>query len=153
MTQPIKGQAYDFYVGLDDINESFSFVTNPTIEAGDFQVSVDGGALANITTLPVVTPSGSQSVKVSLSASEMSGDKVVVLGSDAADDEWGDIQAFLDLETGTTQTVIDILEGDHVETRDRLIINKKDTTDSVLDKSITGSLLSASVTIQTLETT
>jgi len=152
MSQPIKGQPYDFYLALTDIEDPVFFVTDPTIAAGDFKVSIDGGGLSNLAVLPSVTPSGSQSLKVSLSALEMSGDKVVVIGNDVAGDEWGDILAFLDLESGTSQTVIDILEGDHIETRDRLIINRKDTTDPVLDKSITGSLLSANVTVKTLET-
>ena len=151
MGQPIKGQAYEFFMSLTDINDPAFFINNPTLAAGDFKVSVDGGALSNLSTLPAVTPIGSSIVKFNLSAIEMSGDKVVVTGKDAAGEEWGDILAFLDLETGTIQTMLDIIEGDHRESSANLKIFKKGTTEIVLEKDITGSLLSTDITVNTLE--
>jgi len=151
MAQPQKGIAYEFYLSLTEVNDPVFFITNPTIATGDFKVSVDGGALANLSTLPVVTPASSSVVKINLSSIEMGGDKIVVVGKDLAGEEWGDIMAFLDVETGTLQTVLDILEGDHIETSIRLIINKKDTVTPVLDKKIAGSLLQPDVTVTTVE--
>ena len=93
MSQPQKGIAYEFFISLTDIFDPVFFIANPTIAAGDFKVSKDGGALVNLTTLPVVAPALSNVVKVNLSALEMGGDKIVVTGKDALGDEWGDILA------------------------------------------------------------
>jgi hypothetical protein len=68
-----------------------TFQTNPTIASGDFKVSIDGEALNNLATLPTVTPAGGKMVKISLSADEMNGDNIMVVGSDAAGAEWCDV--------------------------------------------------------------
>jgi len=150
MAEPVKGVAYEFPVGLDSVLVT-GFQVNPTIAAGDFQISKDFGAFANLATLPVVTPAGSTSVKVSLSALEMTADKILILAKDAAGDEWEEMQAFIDAPAGSSETVLDIIEGDHIETSQTLVINKKDTTTPVLSKVITGSLLTDNVTIRTIE--
>ena len=67
------------------------------LAAGDFQISIDGGAFANLATLPTVTPAGGRAVKISLSAAEMTGDNIVVQAVDAAGAEWCDL--FIDIET------------------------------------------------------
>lgn len=146
-----KGVAYDFYVSLTDLGDPQQFVTDPTIEAGDFKRSVDGGTFANLATLPVVEPSGSSTVKISLSSAEMSGNKVVVEGKDASGEEWGDISVFLDNPEGTVDSVLDIIEGDHDETSTSLKVFKKGTTTTVLDKVVAGSLLRSDVTVTTRE--
>jgi len=151
MSEPIKGQAYEFFISLTDINDPQFFIVNPTIAAGDFKLSVDSGALGNLATLPVVAPAGSSSVKVNLSASEMAGDKIVVLGKDAVGEQWGDIAAFIDAPGGSSETVLDIIEGDHRESSVNLKIFKKGTSTIVLEKDITGSFLRSDITINTLE--
>lgn len=90
-TFPLKNASYSFYVSLVSQADLTEFQVNPTIAVGDVKVSVDGGAYANITTLPVVTPAGSSSVKVSLSASEMNGDDVLVQFVDVAGGQWCDL--------------------------------------------------------------
>lgn len=150
MAEPVKGQAYEFPVGLDSVLGT-GFQVNPTIAAGDFTISKDFGTFVNLATLPVVTPAGSTSVKIALSAAEMTADKVFILAKDAAGNEWEEMQAFIDAPVGTTDTILDIIEGDHIETSQTLVINKKDTTTPVLSKVITGSLLSDNVTIRTIE--
>lgn len=88
---PVKAEDFVIYVALQDAADPKSFKTNPTIAAGDFKVSKDGGALANLTTLPVVTPAGSTLLKIALSATEMTADNVVVVGIDqTATKEWAD---------------------------------------------------------------
>jgi len=89
-TFAIKGQAYTFYVSLLSQADKDIFQVNPTLAAGDVKVSIDGGALNNLATLPVVTPAGSKLVKVDLSAEEMNGDHINVVFSDQAGDEWCD---------------------------------------------------------------
>lgn len=88
---PVKGVVYEFDVSLESVASSGHFQVNPTLAAGDVQVSKDGGALANLATLPTVTPAGGRIVRVQLSATEMDADKVTVVFADAAGDEWLDL--------------------------------------------------------------
>lgn len=88
---PVKGEDFVIYVTLQDATDPTSFKSNPTIASGDFKVSKDGGALTNLTTLPSVEPASSVLVKISLSATEMTADSVVVVGIDqTATKEWAD---------------------------------------------------------------
>jgi hypothetical protein len=66
------------------------YQVNPTLAPGDAKISKDGGPLANLATLPVVTPAGSRLVRVSLSATELTCKQAVVQLVDAAGDEWQD---------------------------------------------------------------
>lgn len=151
MAEPVNGVAYTVPpFGLDSVSATV-FQVAPTIVAGDFTISKDFGAFANLATLPTVSPSGSSSVKIELSATEMTADKIRILGVDAAGDEWNPIEITIDVPAGSTDSILDIIEGDHVETSQALLINKKGTTTPVLSKVITGSLLTDNVTIRTIE--
>lgn len=150
MAEPVKGVAYDFYMSLD-AQATSGFQDDPTIEAGDFQISKDGGAFSNLTTLPTVTPSGSPSVRVQLSATEMDADKVYIVAEDQSGAEWNVAVVFIDVPEGSSQSVLDILEGDHRETSTSAVIYKKNTTTPVLSKTVSGSLLNSAVTITTTE--
>lgn len=92
---PKKNTAYKFFVGLVDQANTKLLKANPTIASGDFKVSIDGGALANLTTLPSVSPAAGRSVMIDLSASEMNGDNIVVKCIDAAGAEWCDLMVAL----------------------------------------------------------
>lgn len=151
MAEPVRGVAYDFFLGLTSILDSQEFLVDPTIVAGDFQISKDGGAYVNLATLPVVLPAVSVSVLVSLSATEMDADKVVITAIDISADEWNDVFAFIDAPVANSQSAVDILEGDHIEDSTSLIINLKGTSTPVISKQIGGSLLTSGVTIRTLE--
>jgi len=88
---PKKNEDFLLRVSLNDFSSGGSFKANPTIEAGDFKVSIDGGALTNLTTLPTVSPAGSVLVLISLSAAEMNGDVIAVVGIDqTTNKEWAD---------------------------------------------------------------
>ena len=88
---PVRGEDFVLYVALVDAADPKSFKANPTIAAGDWKVSKDGGALANLTTLPVVEPASSIWVKIALSATEMTADSVAIQGIDqTATKEWAD---------------------------------------------------------------
>lgn len=86
---PKNGVAYIFYGCLVSQADTKLFKSGPTLAAGDFKVSIDGGAFANLATLPTNTP-GTFSVKFSLSSGEMTGDNILVVASDAAGAEWCD---------------------------------------------------------------
>ena len=102
---PIRGNAYVLYLSLVDANDPTRFKANPTIEAGDFQISKDGGPFLNLETTPEVRPSGDVAVKVSLSPSEMNSNKVSILGKDQAGEEWQEVSVFIDAPSGTTTIV------------------------------------------------
>ncbi len=88
---PTKNEDFVIYVGLEDMSNPGEFKANPTIAAGDFQVSKDGGTFANLTTLPTVTPASGRTVKISLSATEMNADNVVIQCVDqTSPKEWAD---------------------------------------------------------------
>lgn len=87
---PKYGTQFIFYVSLVSQANTKTFQTNPTLAAGDVKISVDGGAEANLTTLPTVTPAGGKRVKVTISSTEMQGDNLTVIFSDVAGAEWCD---------------------------------------------------------------
>lgn len=86
-----KNTAFKFYIGLVDQSNTKLLKANPTIASGDFKVSIDGGAFANLTTLPSANPASGRAVMVDLSASEMNGDNVIVQCVDASGAEWCDL--------------------------------------------------------------
>lgn len=88
---PVKNEDFIIRVALNDFSNPGSFKSNPTIAAGDFKVSIDGGALANLATLPSVSPASSIWVLITLSAAEMNGDVIAIQGIDqTAPKEWSD---------------------------------------------------------------
>jgi hypothetical protein len=88
---PIKGVEFITYIALRDNANPGSFKANPTIASGDFKVSIDGGALANLSTLPSVAPASSIWVKITLSTSETNGDNIAVQCIDqTSPKEWAD---------------------------------------------------------------
>lgn len=97
MTTPKKNTAYELSISLVDAASPTSLKANPTLATGDFKISIDNGAFTNLASLPVVEPAGSILVKVSLSASEMNGDKVTIWAKDAAGAEWEETTIFLDV--------------------------------------------------------
>lgn len=94
---PIKNQEFIFHLGLRDATSPDSFKAAPTIASGDFKVLtwVPGSptpALVNLATLPFVEPVGSVVVLVQLTAAEMNGDVVTIVGIDqTATKEWADV--------------------------------------------------------------
>lgn len=87
---PKRGVELIFYVGLVSQSDTKTLQANPTLFSGDVKVSKDGGAFANLTTLPTVTPAGGKAVKVTLSATEMEADNLTVVFADASGAEWCD---------------------------------------------------------------
>jgi len=152
MSLPVKAESYTFYVSLVDISDPDNFKVNPTIAAGDFQISIDDAVFTNLTNLPSVTPANSIQVKIVLTATEMNGDKINVQGIDAAGNEWQDAYIAIDVPRGSVETLFDIDEGDRTESNTRLTIKRKGTDIILIDKEITGSLLDNEITLRTTET-
>lgn len=108
MSTPKKNAAYSFDLSLYDVTSNAAFKSSPTIATGDFKVSIDNGALANLATLPTVSPAASIIVNFSLSAAEMNGDKIVIQCIDAAGSEWGDAVVTLNTSTKTIDDLNDV---------------------------------------------
>jgi len=69
---------------------ALDYKSNPTLAAGDFQVSTDGSAWTNLDTLPSLSPAADNQVKFTVSVAEMTGKQISVRAVDAAGDEWED---------------------------------------------------------------
>lgn len=88
---PKKNQAWSCDIFLEDLAVAGSFKSSPTLASGDFKVSKDNGAQANLATLPTVSPAAGVIVSVVLSATEMNADKVTIVGIDqTTPKEWAD---------------------------------------------------------------
>ena len=67
------------------------FKSSPTLATGDFKIEKDGGAAANLATLPTVVPAAGSSIDITLSAAEAQCKQAVIRGIDASGAEWDDI--------------------------------------------------------------
>jgi hypothetical protein len=97
---PKKNAEFITYISLE-ATAGGSFVASPTLAAGDFKVSIDGAATANLSTLPTNTPAASGQVKITLSAAEMNGDNIIVTCKDAAGAEW--LPVTINIQTSARQ--------------------------------------------------
>ncbi len=98
---PKINTAFVCYIGLVSQADTKSFQSNPTLATGDAKVSIDGGALNDLATLPDVDPNSSKLVKIALSAAEMNGANIQVVLSDAAGAEWCD--CIINIQTTANQ--------------------------------------------------
>lgn len=91
-----------FYAGLLDAVIPGALKASPTLAAGDFQISKDGGAFANLGTLPTVTPAAGRAVKFTLSQAETNADNIVIQCVDqTSPKEW--VDAFILIQTAAKQ--------------------------------------------------
>ena len=104
---PIAGQPYSYVLCLLSADEPNRFRVNPTLEAGDVQVSTDFGAPVNILTLPTVI-GGSSLVLVTLAAAEV-GSQTDILFHDVVGDEWAD--AHTPLQASTTDATLAAIQA------------------------------------------
>lgn len=161
---PKRATAYVFFVSLVSQANTKVMQSSATLAAGDVKVSKDGGALANLTTLPAVTPGSSKLIQVDLSAAEMTADNVTLIFSDAAGSEWCDltvnirttaqqiddlatqasvntIDDFLDTEIAAIKAKTDSLPSDPADASDiaasfTTVNGKLDTIDDFLDTEV-----------------
>lgn len=86
-----KNVARTLYIpGLFSQADTKLFQANPTIAAGDFKYSLDGGAWTNLATLPDVYPAAGTQVRLQIAQAELNGDQLNIRWSDAAGAEWCD---------------------------------------------------------------
>jgi hypothetical protein len=95
------------YVGLYPYVPTGRLQSNPTLAAGDVTISKDGGAFANLGTLPDAEPNSTKSVRVILSQTETNADNLVLLFSDQTDPpEWTDLLINLQTVSGNFDTLV-----------------------------------------------
>jgi len=87
MASPIAGSAFTFTLSLLSQTDG-TIVANPTLATGDVKISTDGGAFANLATLPTVTPASGGTVEVNLTSGEVGNDHFTVAFTDQAGSEW-----------------------------------------------------------------
>jgi len=152
MAEPHKGEAYTFPpIALTDFLDPSKFTTAPIIiDDGDFRITKDHGALANLATKPTNEPAGSPYIKISLSAVEMNADKIGILGI-SQQNRWKDISLPLDVPDGNAEKATELLLGDMEVTKTRSITRKAGTATIIRDKDVSGSRLSVNDTIRTTE--
>jgi hypothetical protein len=95
---PKKNEDFLIRVALENFTAPGEFKSSPTIAAGDFKVTTDAGGLTNLGTIPAVSPAATVCVLITLSAAEMNGDVITIVGIDqTAPKEWADF--FLSIPT------------------------------------------------------
>lgn len=88
---PIKNEDFVCYVGLRSYASPARLQAGPTLAAGDVKVKKDTGTFTNLGTLPAVDTAGERVVKVTLTATEMNADNVIIQFVDQTDPpEWAD---------------------------------------------------------------
>lgn len=105
MALPVSGSSWTTAepIVLFDKSTGDIFV-DPTIVEGDFQISVGGGALANMVNTPTVVPSGSVFVKLSYDATEMTDGGFAVYGVDSGG-LWEDVVLTLNVPEDNDETI------------------------------------------------
>lgn len=146
---PLRASAFSFEVALVSQADTDIFKTTPTLATGDVTVSKDGGAFANIGTLPSEISDGV--LTVALTGAEMTADRVVVLFNDAAGDEWQDL--VVSIHTVTTSQIDDLATA-AVATEARLAeldaANVPADVDAVLSDTGTDGVVIATATAQAI---
>jgi hypothetical protein len=95
---PKKNEDFVIRIALFDANDPRSLKSSPTLAVGDFKVTTDAGGLTNLGTTPTVSPAAGVCVLLTLSAAEMNGDVITVVGIDQTNPkEWTDF--FLSIPT------------------------------------------------------
>ncbi len=96
-----KNTAFIFYASLVSQANTKIMQVNPTLAAGDFNITGDGVSVGAFGTTPAVTPAASRLVKFSLASGEMNYDNVTITCSDAAGAEWCDL--VINIQTAARQ--------------------------------------------------
>jgi hypothetical protein len=94
--EPQAGVQWVQSVSLFSTAEPGTLQVDPVLTAGDFLLYQNNVLIGNLTTLPVTTPAGSRVVLLTVTAGEMIGLRVDVVGHDP-DGTWGDIHVPLRL--------------------------------------------------------
>jgi len=91
----VAGQTYTLEFSLEDQSNAGLWKANPTLAAGDFQISVNGAGFENVDNIPTVAPAAGRRVALVIAAAETTaagaGGLIYIAGVDASGDQWYDI--------------------------------------------------------------
>lgn len=142
---PKKNATFTFYVGLTSMATG-GLKSNPTLAAGDVTCETDGVSSGNLTTLPTVTPAAGTSVKVTLSATEMNGDDIVVTFIDqTSPKEWADYKFHIKTSTNQIDDVASTLASGVALTSNE----RNSVADAFLNRDMSTGTDSGSTTVRT----
>lgn len=109
---PKRNEGLTLFVSLPSATVTSEYQTNPTLGVGDARVSIDGGALNNLTALPTVFPAGSSVIRIQLTAAEMDGDTIVIQMSDQTNPkEWADVNIIIQTAAYSIDDIGDIVDS------------------------------------------
>lgn len=99
---PVKGEDFVAYIALQDMINSGSYKSSPTIASGDFKLSKDGNTWANLditssaNSYIIAASAGGILLKLYISASDMNCDGITIAGIDqTSPKEWADFFLFI----------------------------------------------------------
>lgn len=110
MGRAVAGQTKTFGIELASVANAGKFQINPTLDAADFRISINGGAFAALTNTPTVSPSGGAQVVVVLAAAETTsagaGGRIHLRCSDSSGNEWQDVACEIEVFATAEDTLV-----------------------------------------------
>ena len=142
MGRCVAGQTKTFGIELGSVANAGKFQVNPTLDAADFRISINGGAFAALTNTPTVTPSGGAQVQVILAADETTsagaGGRIHLRASDSSGGEWQDLAIDFEVFATAEETGVTLADG--------AITAAKIAADAITDAKVASDVTIASVT-------
>ncbi len=110
MGRCVAGQTKTFGIELGSVANAGKFQVNPTLDAADFRLSINGGSFAALTNTPTVSPAGGAQVVVVLAAAETTaagaGGRIHFRASDSSGGEWHDLAIDFDVYATAEDTLV-----------------------------------------------
>lgn len=110
MGRAVAGQTKTFGIELGSVANAGKFQVNPTLDAADFRLSINGGAFTALTNTPTVSPAGGAQVVVVLAAAETTsagaGGRIHLRCSDSSGAEWQDLAIDIDVFATAEDTLV-----------------------------------------------
>ena len=110
MGRCVAGQTKTIGIELGSVANAGKFQVNPTLDAADFRISINGGAFAALTNTPTVTPAGGAQVQVIFAAAETTsagvGGRIHLRCSDSSGAEWQDLAIELEVFATAEDTLV-----------------------------------------------
>lgn len=105
------GTEQSIYTSLTQYGD-VSLMYNPTIVAGDVQISKDGGAFTTITTNPYENPAGSSQIKIELTIAETTAKQCIIRFKDqTVPPRWNDKIVSIETYGNSSAYIIDNFDG------------------------------------------
>ena len=115
MGRAVVGQTKTFGIELGSVANAGKFQVNPTLDAADFRISINGGAFAALTNTPTVTPSGGAQVVIVLAAAETTsagaGGRIHLRCSDSSGNEWQDVAVEIEVFATAEDTLVTLADN------------------------------------------